>query len=447
MDDLNDLISDTDFFLFFIYALIGYFLIRYVIFKNRDKRFYLMVKIFFGLKLISAIVMSLLTVYYWKIGDAISYFNESQNLIQLFKKDISNIKYLFIPVEYYSSQLSLDNDLIRTVNGAGQESSFLISKLCAIFYPFALGKYLLVNFLFCFMSIVGQLKFYTVLVKRYPHLKKVIAISILFMPTLLLYSSTIYKETLCYSCIGFIFYNFHQIMHKRNAVWNTFFLILNAFLILTVKFYVIVAFLISIFLLLFFQFVGIMFRHSLITKSFVIILLMCLSTLFIYNIDFFNPYVLSFVDTSNNFQQYYNNDFGETSSFEIGEIELSAVGLLKKMPIGFYSTYFRPHIWEVKKPIVLFSALESFFILAFTLWTLTKKGIYLFQLIKKDLFARLSLYYVIILGIIIGLNTFNFGTLIRYKVPVVPFAWLFVFILYYYTPTIKIEKKSDRGFP
>ena len=275
MDDLNDLISDTDFFLFFIYALIGYFLIRYVIFKNRDKRFYLMVKIFFGLKLISAIVMSLLTVYYWKIGDAISYFNESQNLIQLFKKDISNIKYLFIPVEYYSSQLSLDNDLIRTVNGAGQESSFLISKLCAIFYPFALGKYLLVNFLFCFMSIVGQLKFYTVLVKRYPHLKKVIAISILFMPTLLLYSSTIYKETLCYSCIGFIFYNFHQIMHKRNAVWNTFFLILNAFLILTVKFYVIVAFLISIFLLLFFQFVGIMFRHSLITKSFVIILLMC----------------------------------------------------------------------------------------------------------------------------------------------------------------------------
>jgi hypothetical protein len=439
MDDLSNIISTSDFFVFFIYSIIGYALIRFVIFKNRDKGFYLTVKIFFGLKLISAIVMSLLTVYYWKVGDAISYFQESENLIQLFKKDISNIKYLFIPVEYYTSQLNIDNNLIRTVNGAGQESSFLISKLCALFYPFALGKYLLVNFLFCFISIVGQLKFYTVLIKRYPHLKKVIAISILFMPTLLLYSSTIYKETLCYSCIGFAFYNFHQIMHKRNAVSNTFFLILNAFLILTVKYYVIVAFLISIFLLLFFQFVGIMLRHSFITKSFIIFLLMCLFTLFIFNINFFNPYVLSFVDTSNNFQQYYNNDFGETSSFEIGEIELSAVGLLKKMPIGFYSTYFRPHLWEVKKPIVLFSALESFFILALTLFTLIKKGKYLFELIRKDLFARLSLYYTIVLGIIIGLNTFNFGTLIRYKVPVVPFAWLFVFLLYLYIPPKKVE--------
>jgi hypothetical protein len=153
-----------------------------------------------------------------------------------------------------------------------------------------------------------------------------------------------------------------------------------------------------------------------------------------------DPYVLSFVDTSNVFQQYYNSDFGETSSFEIGEIETSVSGLIKKIPIGFYSTYFRPHLWEVKKPIVLFSAFESFLFLAFTLFTLVKKWNYLFRLVRNDLFARLSLYYSIILGIIIGLNTFNFGTLIRYKIPVVPFALLFVLLLYYYTPPKKTEK-------
>jgi hypothetical protein len=440
MGDLNNLISTSDFFVFFIYALIGYVLIRFVIFKNRDKDFYLMVKVFFGLKLFSAIVMSLLTVYYWKIGDAISYFHEGENLFQLFKKDISNIKYLFIPIEHYSSQLNTENDLIRTVNGAGQESGFLISKLCAVFYPFALGKYLLINFFFCFISIVGQLKFYTVLIKRYPHLKKAIAISVLFMPCLLLYSSTIYKETICYSCIAFAFYNFHQIMNKRNAVWNTIFLIINIFFILIVKNYVIVSFLISILLLLFFKFVGIMLRRSLITKLLITFSLICLSTFLVYNIHLLDPYVLSFVDTSNVFQQYYNSDFGETSSFEIGEIETSVSGLIKKIPIGFYSTYFRPHLWEVKKPIVLFSAFESFLFLAFTLFTLVKKWNYLFRLVRNDLFARLSLYYSIILGIIIGLNTFNFGTLIRYKIPVVPFALLFVLLLYYYTPPKKTEK-------
>jgi hypothetical protein len=171
-----------------------------------------MVKVFFGLKLFSAIVMSLLTVYYWKIGDAISYFHEGENLFQLFKKDISNIKYLFIPIEHYTSQLNTENDLIRTVNGAGQESGFLISKLCAVFYPFALGKYLLINFFFCFISIVGQLKFYTVLIKRYPHLKKAIAISVLFMPCLLLSFCLCYALPLTFSLFvlslpnGFVFY-------------------------------------------------------------------------------------------------------------------------------------------------------------------------------------------------------------------------------------------------
>lgn len=441
MDDLDSMISSPDFLVFFIYALIGYALTRFIIFKNYDKGFYTLVKVFFALKLIAAIVMSMLTVYYWKIGDAISYFDEGKNLIQLFKKDISNIKFLFIPVEYYKSQLSIDNDLVRTVNGAGMESSFMMSKLCAVFYPFAMGKYLLVNFFFCYLSIVGQLKLYIVLIKRYPHLKKVIALCILFMPTLLLYSSTIYKETLCYACIGFAFYNFHQIIHKKNTGLNVFFLILNAFFILTVKYYIIVSFLVSIFFLLFFQFVGFMYRHSLITRSLVFFFLLILTALTVYNIHVFDPYVLSFVDTSNTFQQYYNNDFGETSSFEIGEIETTLSGLLKKMPIGFYTTYFRPHLWEVKKPIVLFSALESFFILAFTVFTLIKNGKYILQLVRQDLFARLSMYYSIVLGIIIGLTTFNFGTLIRYKVPVVPFAWLFVFILFYYTPKKKKEEK------
>jgi hypothetical protein len=440
MDDLNNLISASDFFVFFIYSLTGYFLIRFFIFKNMDKGFYRMVKVFFSLKLISTIVMSLLTVYYWKVGDAISYFNESENLINLFRHDISNIKYLFIPVEHYITRLSTDNVLSRTVNGAGMEASFLISKTCAVFYPLAFGKYLLVNFFFCLISTIGQLKLYIVLIKRYPNLKKVIALCILFMPTLLLYSTSIFKETLCYTSIGFAFYNFHQIKNKTNVIWNTLFLFLNVFIIFIVKYYVIVSFLISVSLFLFFQFVRIMFRVSLITKSFTIILLTSLSILLVYNIHFFDPYVITFVDTSNTFQQYYNNDFGETSSFEIGEIELSVPGLLKKMPIGFYTTYFRPHLWEVKKPIVLFSAMESFFILVFTLWTLKRKGKHLFQLLRNDVFARLSLYYSIILGIIIGLNTFNFGTLIRYKVPVVPFAWLFIFILYYYTPPENSKK-------
>ncbi len=437
MDDVSYLIQTTDIFIFFAYSLFGYAIIRFIIFRNEDKHFYLTLKLFFGLKIISAIIMSLLTVFYWKVGDAISYFNEGENLIQLLKKDISNIKYFFLPVEFYSSQLKIDNELVRTVNGAGQEASFFISKLCALFYPLAMGKYLLVNFFFCFISIIAQLKLYIIIVKRYPHLKRIIAVCILFMPTLLLYSSTIYKETICYSCICFAINNLYNIKHNSSKTANYIFLIINVFFIFITKHYIISGFLIAAFLLLFFQFITLMLRHSIITRFMAITLLIVVGTFLYYNLEIFNPYILSFVDTSNTFQEYYNNDFGETSSFKIGEIEMSVEGLVKKMPIGFYSTYFRPHVWEVRKPIVLFSAIESCFILSLTLYTLVFKGRYIFELVSRDLFARMSLYYSIVLGIIIGLTTFNFGTLIRYKVPVVPFAWLFVFILLYYVPTKK----------
>ena len=440
MVDLNSLISTSDFIVFLIFSILGYILMRILVFRNMDKGFYSLLKIFFLLKLASTVLMSLLTIYYWKEGDAIFYYSEGQNLIQLFKKDISNIKYLFIPLEYYQAGLNIDNDLVKTYNGSGMESSFLVSKFCALFYFPAFGKYLLVNFFFCLLSTIAQIKLYIIILKRYPYLKKIIALCLLFMPTLLLYSTSIFKETLCLSFIGFAFYNFNQIINKKNSLLNTFFLLLNVFLVFIVKSYVLYSFLISIFMLLFFQFTGAMYRHSLITRALLLVFLTGLFTLVIYNLDFFDTYVLSFVDTSNFYQQYYNNDFGETSSFEIGEIETTLGGLLKKMPVGFYTTYFRPHIWEVRKPIVLFSALESFFILSLTIWTLIKKGKYLLQLLRRDLFARLSLYYTIVLGTIIGLTTFNFGTLIRYKVPVVPFAWLFIFILFYYTP-----KKTDKN--
>jgi hypothetical protein len=81
--------------------------------------------------------------------------------------------------------------------------------------------------------------------------------------------------------------------------------------------------------------------------------------------------------------------------------------------------------------------------LAFTVWTFIKNGRHLFALIREDFFALLAMYYTIVLGIIIGLTTFNFGTLIRYKVPVVPFAWLFVFLLFYYRPTKKPEEAAS----
>jgi hypothetical protein len=445
MNDLSTLIKGSDYFLVGIYAILGYMLMRYFIFRNMNKSFYGILKLFFTLKVFCFLLMCLLTIFYWKEGDAIFYYGEGQNLFQLFKEDLSNIKYLFLPVESYQNRISLDSDLIKTYNGSGTESSFLVSKLCALLYPFSMGRYLLVNFFFCLISAIAQVKLFIILSKRYPHLTGSISLCILFMPTLLLYATPIFKETLCFAFIGFGAFNIYQIIKKEKVTLNIFYLLLNLFLIFLVKPYVLYAMVITVALVSFIGFIIRRMRGSVISKiltsAFVILLMAAL----LANLSLFDPYILIFTDTSNFLQEQYSNSLGESSSFGIGEMETTFKGLLKKLPIGAYTTYFRPHLWEVRKPIILFSALECFFILCLTIWAFLRNGKYFFKLLREDKFARYVFVYTIILSAIIGLTTFNFGTLIRYKVPGVPFFWLFIFMLFYYTPSLQDKKKVLPG--
>lgn len=439
MVDLNSLISQFDILFFLVYAIAGYIFMQLFVFKNMGGDFYLLLKIFFLLKLISAALMSFLTIYYWKEGDAIFYYSEGQNLFQLFRYDPSNLKYLILPVEEYHARLNLDNVLAKTYNGSGQESSFLVSKFCAVFYYFSIGKYLLINFFFCLFSTIAQLKLYLVLAKRYPHGKKMLSICILFMPTLLLYSSSIFKETLCLAFIALAANHYYNIVKKNQVFFNGLFLLVYLWLIYTVKYYVLYAFLTAVCLFFLTRFINVMLNKSFISKSITILVLFVIFIALLQNLEIFDPYVASFADTSNFFQDYYNNE-ATGASFEIGEMETTFKGLLQKIPVGFYTTFFRPHLWEVRKPIVLFSAMESFLFLCLTLFTLLKKRKLILSFLRHDSLARLSMFYCIVLATLIGLTTFNFGTLIRYKVPIAPFAWLFIFLLLYYIPIKKIEK-------
>ncbi|MBL0182085.1 MAG: hypothetical protein IPP96_07260 [Chitinophagaceae bacterium] len=146
------------------------------------------------------------------------------------------------------------------------------------------------------------------------------------------------------------------------------------------------------------------------------------------NLDVFDSYIYSLIDISNLNQQFYGPT-SDTSSFEFGEIETSFAGLLTKMPLGLYTCYFRPHLWEINKPILLLSAIESFLCFWTLFYALVKKGRNFTAVLRKNLLTNIMFLFVLILGIIIGITTFNFGTLVRYKAPAVPFLWIFIFLL------------------
>lgn len=438
MNEIENLISYSDYFLLIPYAVLFFIIMRYFIFKNLDSGGYRLLAVFLSCKVLFVIIHALMVVYVWKLADSVYVYLETQNLANLIKTDLSNIKYIFTPAETYIRYISSDHSLTGAI-GSGNENNFFLTRVCTILYPVAFGKYLLLSFGYSAISTVAIFKFYLVLIKIYPHIKKGITLSLLFLPTVLMYGSPIYKETLCFAAMCFAATNLYFIIKKETVFANFFLLGVNIFFITILKPYIIFSIASALFIVMLISFFFKVSRTNIIGKIMVFLMITGIGFLLINYMSDLDPYIVDFVDASNMYQNLYNDGVSATS-FEIGEIQTTFWGIISKSPLGFYTTYFRPNLWEAKNLVLLFSALEAFALLLMVLYSILKKGKYLIALLKENFISRILFLYIIIMGIIIGLTTFNFGTLIRYKVPVVPFLWIFAFLLL----TYKKEKKQLR---
>ena len=122
---------------------------------------------------------------------------------------------------------------------------------------------------------------------------------------------------------------------------------------------------------------------------------------------------------------------GNNSQFSLGiEFDGSAGSLIKMAPAAIVATLFRPFIWEVRNASQLLSAFESLAVLILTFSTLFKVGIkFFFRTIVKDPAVLFCLLFSILFALFVGATTPNFGTLVRYKIPCMPFYVIAIFLI------------------
>jgi hypothetical protein len=121
----------------------------------------------------------------------------------------------------------------------------------------------------------------------------------------------------------------------------------------------------------------------------------------------------------------------EGSGYDLGTFDPSLVGMLSKFPQAVAVTLFRPFLWESKKIIVLLSALESLIFLYFTLKVIAIRKFKTFSLIGKDPNLMFFLVFSLIFAFAVGISSYNFGALSRYKIPCLPFYAAFLVVLLY----------------
>lgn len=423
-----------DFIFFFIYVFIFN-----IIFSARRKRYNnarlrKYHKQAFWIKVWGTFAFCIFVVYL-SPGDTTGlYYPEGINIAKLIIKNPSNIELLF------GTGKDFDQALLSDISNSGyfnEESNFMVTRIVTVLSFFTFGKFMAINLVFSMISFTGVWRLYRFFYEQYPHLHKQFAIAILYLPTFVFWSSGILKDPICTGALGWITYSLYSIFYaKNNLIKNIIILIVFGYLIISLKIYILVAYM--PFFILFLILKNVNLIKNPVLKALLVVVFFIGSIFGFVRITSSIKGALSsyaskgISESIKNYQVNYENqsEFVE-SNFSLGvEFDGSTGSLTKIAPAAIIATLFRPYLWESKKLSTLLSSLESLALMLFTLYTLIKVGIFrFFRTIFKSPTILYCFFYSLLFALFVGATTLNFGTLVRYKIPGIPFYIISLFLI------------------
>ena len=315
------------------------------------------------------------------------------------------------------------------------ESLSAVIKIAGFTGLFCFGSYLPIALVFGLFSFWGTWLMYITINKHFPHLYKYTAIACLFIPSVVIWTSGINKEPPCMFALGLCFYSFDKILHKKGMIKHLIYFTIGATALIAIKGYIFYTFAIAAFawMLQYFKLNIKNYLVRLIARSVILFSILVFLIYFIAVPD--NPLQQSFMNSlgqGEHLQEMITsvNDTEGGSGYTLPPFILSVGGIIKSFFLSLNVTLFRPYLWECKNVLMLMSFAESFATFLLVLAVLFKAGIRkVFIYCNKYPVLFFMLMFSLILAPIVGFISFNFGTLVRYKIPFLPFFFSFLLIL------------------
>ena len=122
---------------------------------------------------------------------------------------------------------------------------------------------------------------------------------------------------------------------------------------------------------------------------------------------------------------------GDGSGYTLGELDGSWQSMLSLAPQAINISLFRPYLWEVQNPLMLLSALEALVLLTLTSYIIWRARWELYTYLQTP-DVLFCLVFATVFAFAVGVSTFNFGTLSRYKIPMMPYFLLMLGMVHFY---------------
>jgi hypothetical protein len=423
-----------------------------VLFARREKDVRLRKYFLWGfiLKIIGSLSLGLIYQFYYSGGDTYNYYNDSKVVWDAFLENpLKGFELILAESGVYSLEL---DPYLRRMYFFPDAQSFNVVRVAGFFSFFTFNTYSLIAICFAIFSFTGMWVLYKSFYQMYPMLHLQLVVAVLFIPSIFFWGSGLLKDTLIMGALGWTFAAFYQVFIRRQQILlNVLVLIGGILVIKSIKVYILICFLPALLLWFFFNYqrhIRSVFVRVIITP---LLLAMTLPASYFtvqqvtqesnrYSLD-----KLAYTTQETSSWLYHVSKLEGGSGYTLGQSDGSIEGMLALFPKAIFVTLYQPLLWQARNPVMLLSALEAAYFLWLTLKILWRVRIFgIFKALDKQPFVIACLTFSLVFSAGVGLASANFGTLVRYKIPMMPFFLTALYIIEYQYQKDKKARRSKR---
>jgi len=433
-----ELVDWLDYALLIIYLPIIYLIAKTIRNRlyppNHPWRKYFMPSLF--LKIFGSIFITFLYVYYYGAGDTIGFYRNILRTNQILNDSVwkwINVV-LQIPKPYEAGY----TEYISAISTYQYGGNGIVVSIGSVIGIFACNSIVIISVLFAVLSFTGIWALFRIFAAQYPLMSDKIALSVLYFPSVIAWGSGLFKDTICMFALGWLtYFTFQLLIKKKTNLISIIGLLSSTLLIGYTKIYILAALIPA---LLFWVLSTYAFNAKNPIKRFflksavpviVIGLSIGLAGYFSEDLGLYSIENIAKTSTSLRNDILEDSKTSDGSGYDLGDISTNPVDIIYAMPKAVNVTLFRPYLWESRKIVILLSSLESTALLLIVLFILFKIGIgRTIKVIQANPNIQFCLIFTIIFAFAVGISTYNFGSLSRYKIPCLPFFGIALALIY-----------------
>jgi hypothetical protein len=394
-----------------------------------------------SVKLLGGFFFGVIYIFYYQGGDTVNYYSSAIPLQRLFNEDVSSYFAVIFDGEPIGESATYINSFTAETKRplgfiAGDSKTFSVCKFTSPFLIITFGSYFAATLLLSGVTFFSQWRLYRMFVKIFPLLYKELAFAILFVPSVAFWGSGIMKDTFTYAATCLAVSSFYYAVTNHKRALNVVLLLFSFWMIISMKPYILN--LLIPCCGLWFVFISTSKVKSVFVKSIVfpILFVVGLGGSYLILSSLGGSMDKFALDTAVQTSQITSEDLQRSAqygdnSFEIAQIDGSVGSLLAVMPTAMVAGLYRPFFFEARSVVMLFSALENLVLLALTLLLIYKFRIgKTVALMKAFPVLWFCLSFSILFAFMIGVTTPNFGALVRFKIPLIPFFSVFLVVIW-----------------